>query len=77
MFVGSEAAESGLTASTDEALAETHTQTQEEDGCHAAHREEDDHGWTHCSTHTHTYIKKHCLCFMTSGLNMLGDAVPE
>lgn len=27
----------GLTVSADEALAETHTQAQEEDRCHAAH----------------------------------------
>lgn len=55
------AAEFGLTVSADEALAETNTQTQEEDRRHAAHREEDDHGRTHYSTQTHTF--KHCLCF--------------
>lgn len=50
-----------LTIRTDEALAETHTQAQEEDRCHTAHRDEDNHGWTHCGTQTHklTFPPKH------------------
>ncbi len=55
-FVGRE--EFGLTVSADEALAEAHTQTQEKDGCHTAHREEDDHGWIHYGRETHTLT--HC-----------------
>lgn len=79
-------AELGLTVGTDEALAETHTQTQEEDRCHTAHREEDDRGRTHCTTQTHTltFTPKRCLRFKittckltTSVLNMIGDAVRE
>lgn len=42
----------GLTIRAEEAFAETHTQTQEEDRNHAAHRQEDDHGRTHCHTDT-------------------------
>lgn len=38
---------------TDEALAETHTQAQEEDRCHTAHRDEDNHGWTHVCVEGH------------------------
>lgn len=53
-LVGCEAADVGLTVGADEALAETHTQTQEEDRRHAAHWEQDDHGWTHYGTQTHT-----------------------
>lgn len=53
----------GLTVGTDEALAEAHTQTQEQDRCHAAHREQDDHGWTHYGTQTHALTPQHCLRF--------------
>lgn len=58
VFVGREAAEVELTVGADEALAEAHTQTQEEDGCHTAHREEDDHGRSHCSTQTHNLTSR-------------------
>lgn len=51
---------SGLTLSADEALAETHAQTQEEDRSYAAHRQEDDHGGTHCGTQTHPDSPQNC-----------------
>ena len=69
-----------LTISADEALAETHTKAQEEDHGHTAHREEDNHGWSHCGTQTHTlkfkpkFRRTMCQC-KTSGLNMLDDVV--
>lgn len=47
----------GLTILAEEAFAETHAQTQEEDRNHAAHRQEDDHGRTHCHTQAQTPIK--------------------
>lgn len=44
--------DAGLALGADEALAETHAQTQEEDRRHAAHRQEDDDGRAHCGTKT-------------------------
>lgn len=73
---------SGLTISADEALAETHAQTQEEDRCHAAHWQDDDPSRTCFSTRaTHTlehsvYAFQITKCTVTtSGRSMLGDIV--
>jgi len=49
--------ESRLTVGTDEALAETRTQTQEQNRCHSAHWDEDNHYWLHWNKHTDISFK--------------------